>query len=199
MATFTEWVRVCMEDGWGGGEFIALCTALNIAAVSWDKFQESVKSLTRRAEEIINTAKANIGDSQDQDYLARGMDRFCQKKGRVWGSFLWPLYYFSTWMAVVAGSAMLFFGKSCPFVFLLLAPVGICLLCQWFWLQRVKWKTRDVGEMVTWQAAEKQVAEFTDTDVTHIELPAAESTFSKIQSSTAKPKGKTNGSRQRRS
>ena len=114
----------------GGEHFIALCTGLNLALLSWAQFQERLRHAENRLEEKLAKASASLADSNSANHLKRLAERV-HRFLRWLGKTLWSVIYILALCATAAGFVMLYTRTSCPFDFFLLLPVVAHLAWSW--------------------------------------------------------------------
>jgi hypothetical protein len=156
-------------DKWGGGNFISFCTAINLAAVSWDKFQSTLKKASERADEITNSISANIEDTNDSAIFKRIM-RMVRVVADSVSAIVSLLCYSLAAIAFVAGLILLYFDCTCKYAFLLVVPSIFYLVFMWIRL--------GVFELIAWlmeKLVKKTSAPSEDAlaELANIDLPVA--------------------------
>ncbi|MEI6165467.1 MAG: hypothetical protein WCR23_13915 [Planctomycetota bacterium] len=127
-------IREYLQSHWntlGGENFIALCTGVNLALLSWKQFQERLRHAEIRLEEKLASTGASIADAQRIVKLHR-LSKWLHNQLRWCGKVLWPVIYLLAIVMTVFGFGMLYTKSSCPFDFLLLLPVLLLLAWSWF-------------------------------------------------------------------
>ena len=119
-------------DVLGGGHFIEVATGINVALISWQAFRERVQSAERRLEAKINSVAASAEDIDQDRYRGLIYEVLLPVlRMRTWGScFVYALAI----VAAIAGGALLYFGKSSPYVLWFLLPTALQLVVSWFTL-----------------------------------------------------------------
>jgi hypothetical protein len=117
-------------DDLGGGHFIALATAINIALVSWQAFRDRVRSADRRLEEKVNSIAASVADLLDTAHFRRLIDKVLRPlfRIRLWG---WRFVYGLALLAAPIGIALLYCHAESPYDLLLLLPTSLQLFVSW--------------------------------------------------------------------
>lgn len=121
-----DWYGAC--EGWiakreklGGSEFVAFCTGINIAQMSWTGFQDAV----RRGDELFNKTFQTILSNSSYANRKHLLETFITWMFRPAEKVIWFFRHANRWLAIIlaiAGLAMLYFGATCPWDFLLLIP-----------------------------------------------------------------------------
>ena len=162
MGAIFEWIS---GHNLGGLDFVEFCVAVNIAQVSWDKFQQIVRTAETRYVQISDAAKNNAREADERALVKTFVS--CADWVRMKMGILWGANYCLSCLSVFVGVGMLYLNATCPWDFLLLVPSLLYLFLTYLLLGVLKIFVRCADLLVDKIRAQKDAEKLLDS------IPAA--------------------------